>query len=96
MQLLVCYDVNTTSPEGERRLRRVAQTCQAFGQRVQYSVFECRVNDTRAEQLRQRLLDLIEPDVDSLRIYSLPGDRDVLVEAYGVDRYRDYSEPLVI
>ena len=40
MQVLVAYDVNTTTPEGERRLRRVAQVCLNFGQRVQKSVDE--------------------------------------------------------
>jgi CRISPR-associated protein Cas2 len=43
--VLVTYDVSTTMPEGERRLRRVAQVCVNFGQRVQKSVFECSVSE---------------------------------------------------
>ena len=42
MLILVTYDVSTKTAEGEGRLRRVAQVCKDFGQRVQKSVFECR------------------------------------------------------
>ena len=41
---LVSYDVVTKTAAGERRLRRVAKACKDFGQRVQYSVFECLVD----------------------------------------------------
>ena len=40
MLILVCYDVSTETPQGRRRLRRVAKACEAVGQRVQKSVFE--------------------------------------------------------
>ncbi len=41
--ILVAYDINTETADGRRRLRRMAQACEDFGQRVQYSVFECSV-----------------------------------------------------
>ena len=41
MLVLVSYDVETVSPGGARRLRRIARACQDYGQRVQFSVFEC-------------------------------------------------------
>jgi CRISPR-associated protein Cas2 len=41
MEILVAYDVATDDAAGKRRLRRVAEVCMAFGQRVQKSVFEC-------------------------------------------------------
>ena len=41
MLVLVSYDVATVEPEGQRRLHRVAKICRNYGQRVQYSVFEC-------------------------------------------------------
>ncbi len=43
MLVLVTYDVSTETPAGRRRLRRVANACKDFGQRVQLSVFECDV-----------------------------------------------------
>lgn len=97
MDILVTYDVdNTESTAGARRLRRVAIACKDFGQRVQYSVFECRVNQAQLETLRARLLNIIDPEVDSLRIYKLHGQREAFLECYGVDRYTDFDEPLVL
>ena len=73
MQVLVCYDVTTTTPEGRRRLRRVARVCLDYGQRVQQSVFECTLNETDLTRLRSQLLDEIETREDSLRLYRLIG-----------------------
>ncbi len=96
MNYLVCYDVNTLTPEGRRRLRHVATACKNYGQRVQFSVFECTVNATQFEQLRQRLLAIIHPQQDSLRIYRLGPDRAATVEAHGRDGWTDFTAPLVV
>jgi CRISPR-associated protein Cas2 len=96
MNLLVCYDVNTETASGRRRLRRVAIVCKDFGQRVQLSVFECTVSETNLERLRQRLLQEIDPATDNLRIYRLSSQREEVVEAYGRDQYVDFTGPLVI
>lgn len=96
MDLLVSYDVKTTTPAGQKRLRKVAKACEAFGQRVQYSVFEISVNSMQGEQLRHRLLGIINGEEDSLRIYTLKGRREDLVEAYGRDTYVDFKGPLVL
>lgn len=96
MDILVAYDVNTQDRAGERRLRRVAKACQGFGQRVQYSVFECSVNEMQLERLRERLLEIVDLSKDSLRIYRLLGQRKEAVEAYGLDRYVNFDEPLVL
>jgi CRISPR-associated protein Cas2 len=94
--VLLCYDVNTLTPEGRKRLRKVAGACEDYGQRVQFSVFECRVTDMELEQLRAKLLDLIDEKEDSLRIYHLPGDRAQCVDVYGLDKYEDLDEPLFV
>jgi len=96
MNILVAYDVNTEERAGQKRLRLVAKACKAFGQRVQDSVFECSITPTDMEKLRQRLLKIIDKDEDSLRIYTLPGNREKLVEVHGRDLYVDFSDPLVI
>lgn len=96
MDLVVTYDVKTGNRAGERRLRRVATTCQSFGQRVQYSVFEVHVDELQLERFRQRLLAIINVKEDSLRIYRLHGSREDAVETYGVDRYVDMQGPLVL
>ncbi len=69
MLVLVSYDVAMNDERGLQRLRRVAKTCQNYGQRVQYSVFECIVDPTQWTVLRERLIKEINPDEDSLRFY---------------------------
>ena len=96
MQLLVTYDVSTTSKEGRRRLRRVARACTDFGQRVQKSVFECSVDDKQMVVFRARLLDEVDLEEDSLRLYRLIGAFDEVVEHYGQDRRIDFDGPLIV
>jgi CRISPR-associated protein Cas2 len=96
MDVLVAYDVATETTAGRRRLRKVAQVCLDFGQRVQNSVFECSVNDMQYEALRHRLLKCINKEEDNLRIYRLIGPKEHYVEVYGIDRYVDFYGPLVV
>lgn len=69
MFILVSYDVSTLDDGGAKRLRRVAKLCKNYGQRVQFSVFECIVDPARWEFLRQNLIDEINEETDSLRFY---------------------------
>ncbi len=71
MLVLVTYDVNVTTREGERRLRHMAKVCLDFGVRVQNSVFECEVDPAQWAQLKAKLLGIYEPSQDSLRFYNL-------------------------
>ena len=64
MLILITYDVSTVEKAGLRRLRRVAQACKDFGQRVQKSVFECQLGQKEWAALRHRLLSEIKPDED--------------------------------
>jgi CRISPR-associated protein Cas2 len=97
MNILVTYDVGETeSREGARRLRKVAIICKDYGQRVQFSVFECEINEMQFEVFRAKMLKVIDPQLDSLRFYKLMGGRDRSVEAYGVDKYVDFNEPLIL
>ena len=68
---------------GQRRLRRVAKACEGVGQRVQKSVFEFRVDMAQMEALERRLLDLIDPASDSLRLYRMADTRGCEVRVYG-------------
>lgn len=96
MNILVAYDVNTEGSDGQRRLRKVATICKNYGQRVQLSVFECRVNEAQYEALRAQLLKVIHPKLDSLRLYKLASERSQCLEAFGVDLYTDFDEPLIV
>jgi len=96
VDVLVAYDVNTETKDGQRRLRRVARVCTGFGQRVQKSLFECCVTEAQLEELESRLVKIIDPKKDSLRLYILPGNRDRVVRVHGLDRYVDFEAPLVV
>lgn len=96
MLVLVCYDVNTETRAGRRRLRRVARACEGIGQRVQKSVFECQVNLAQYEELERRLLAEIDLSEDNLRLYRLSDRARQDVREYGTFRARDFDEPLVL
>lgn len=97
MWVVVCYDVNTETREGRRRLRRVAQACKNYGQRVQKSVFECQVNEMKFEELRRKLLREIDKEQDNLRFYRLTEPRENHVETYGQTRTIFFDEePLIV
>ena len=84
MEILVTYDVATETKAGAKRLRRVAKACEGYGQRVQYSVFECTLSDAQLERLKHRLQTIMEPKEDSLRIYRLREPREQNSEIIGV------------
>ncbi len=96
MLVIVCYDVSTETREGRRRLRRVARACEGIGQRVQKSVFECRVDQMQIEDLEHRLLDIIDATQDCLRFYRLTEPVDLHVKEFGNFRAVDFNAPLVV
>lgn len=96
MMVLVTYDVNTTTPAGRRRLRRVARACLDHGQRVQFSVFECEVDPARWTALRARLTEEIDPKTDSLRFYMLGANWRRRVEHIGARPALDLDGPLIL
>ncbi|MDR4465956.1 MAG: CRISPR-associated endonuclease Cas2 [Nitrospira sp.] len=96
MNVLISYDVSTETPAGRRRLRKVAQACQDFGQRVQKSVFECSVSEAQFEDVVRRLVEIIEKTEDSLRVYRLVEPKEKYVQVYGLDGSVDFDEPLVL
>ncbi|MBA4174496.1 MAG: CRISPR-associated endonuclease Cas2 [Hyphomicrobium sp.] len=95
MMVLITYDVSTETDGGKRRLRRVARACRDFGQRVQYSVFECQLDPAQWVKLRDRLLKEIDPAHDSLRFYQLGANWKGRVEHVGAKPALDLDGPLV-
>ena len=96
MMVLVTYDVSLKDKGGPRRLRRVAKTCQDYGQRVQYSVFECIVDPAQWTVLKQRLLNEIDIKQDSLRFYFLGKNWRRRVEHVGAKKGYDPEGPLIL
>ena len=96
MEILVTYDVATETAAGRRRLRRVAKRCQAYGQRVQKSVFECCLDAATLVKLKHELREEINPEQDSLRIYRLREPRDKYLQVIGQDVKHDLHKALVL
>ncbi len=96
MLVIVCYDVNTETRDGRKRLRRIAKICESTGQRVQKSVFECQVNLMQMEDLERKLLAEIDLQEDCLRLYRLPDTKGCEVREYGKFKATDFDAPLVL
>jgi CRISPR-associated protein Cas2 len=62
----VCYDI-----AHPKRLRNVAKTCEGFGSRIQFSIFDCPLDDLRYRQLRAKLHELIHHEDDQILFVSL-------------------------
>jgi len=78
MLIVVSYDI----PDDRRRLQ-LSKTLKDFGERVQWSVFECHLDDHQLERLRRRMLGLIEAKEDSVRIYRLCASCERNLETLG-------------
>ena len=95
MFILVCYDVETVSKEGKRRLRRMAKVCESHGQRVQKSLFECRMEKAKYLEFENKLKKIIDLKSDSLRIYILDEVSAQRIKVFGISEVIDFEEPLI-
>ena len=96
MYILVTYDVDTTDKSGQRRLRRVAKACLDYGQRVQNSVFECELTEVQFCILKERINEIIDHSLDSVRFYHLNRSENRRVEVMGVETAFDVNDAIII
>jgi CRISPR-associated protein Cas2 len=96
MLVVVSYDVCTEDRAGARRLRRIARVCKNFGQRVQFSVFECVVDPAQWTQMKQQLIDIMDEEKDSLRFYFMGANWKNRVEHVGAKAIVDIEGPLIV
>jgi len=96
MLVLVSYDVETLNNAGKRRLRRVAKICANYGQRVQYSVFECIVDPAQWVMLKDQLVEVINKEKDSLRFYFLGSNWQRRVEHIGAKPVANLEQDTLI
>lgn len=96
MLILISYDINTTESGGARRLRNVSKACLDYGQRVQFSVFECEVDPTQWVFLKDKLLKIVDLQKDSIRFYMLGSNWKRKIEHYGAKEPVDLHGSLVI
>ena len=64
MKYLITYDI-----ENNKRRKKVSDELEAYGYRVNFSVFECELNKTKMKNLVKKLEELIDKKKDSLRFY---------------------------
>ena len=96
MLVLITYDVGTETPQGRRRLTRIAKICCDYGQRVQNSVFECDLDASQYLLVKAKLLETYDPDTDSLRFYRIGNRYQQKIEQYGCKQSYDPEEPLLL
>ena len=96
MMVVVSYDINTMDREGQGRLRRVAKACLNYGQRVQFSVFECEIDPAQWTMLRARLVELVDEGKDSLRFYFLGANWRRRIEHVGAKEPLDLGEDVLV
>ena len=96
MYILVTYDVDTTDKSGQRRLRRVAKACLDYGQRVQNSVFECELTEVQFCILKERINEIIDHSLDSIRFYHLNRSENRRVEVMGIETAFDVNDAIII
>lgn len=96
MMVLVSYDVMVSSPGGAGRLRKVAKACTNYGQRVQYSVFECVIEPAQWVHLKDTLEQIIDKNTDSLRYYYLGANYKRRVEHIGAKPSYDVDGLLIV
>ena len=96
MMVLITYDVDTISETGAKRLRKVAKVCQNYGQRVQNSVFECRLTESQYVLLRNKIESIINDDLDNVRFYFLGNNWNHRIETIGKDCVTNLDGELII
>ena len=96
MFVLITYDVAVSNEGGTRRLRRVARACKDWGQRVQFSVFECIVDPAQWTILKSRLIKEMDEKKDSMRFYFLGSNWKNKVEHVGIKHSLDQEGPLIV
>ncbi len=96
MLVLITYDVNTETAAGKKRLRQIAKQCVNYGQRVQNSVFECKLDAAQCKMLQAKLCGIMDEKKDSLRFYYLGNNYENKIEHFGCKETYLPDEPMII
>jgi CRISPR-associated protein Cas2 len=66
MFVVVSYDV-----VDDRKRTKIAKAMKSYGERVQKSVFECRIDDQQFIRMKKTLESIMDMNEDSVRFYFL-------------------------
>ena len=96
MDVLIAYDIAETDGPGGVRLRRIAELFEKYGQRVQFSVFECRLSPARLARMIGEVEDIIDHERDSVIVYRFPGRIEDAKLHLGRSQARKLGQPWVL
>ena len=82
--VLAVYDISD-----ETRLSKVAKTIENYGTRVQKSVFELNISIPKLKELHEKINDIIDNAVDSVRYYILCEEDWQKRESMGISPYNE-------
>lgn len=80
-RVLVCYDISS-----DKRRDKIAKTCESYGTRIQFSVFECPLDELKHQQLKAEIESLINRDEDQVLFVTLgpeSGDASLRIASIG-------------
>ncbi len=75
---VITYDIPC-----DKRRKKVSDLLEGYGQRVQYSVFECVLSKALYDELKKRLRERIKEEEDSIRVYPISGHTLGYIETWG-------------
>ena len=84
--VLIMYDIDTTSSGGKKRLLQMAQKCESIGVRVQNSVFECELSADNLREVKEYFYSTIHHRTDSIRIYNIGKNYKRKLQTIGLQR----------
>lgn len=96
MMVLITYDVDFTEKSGAARLRKVAAVCSDYGVRVQNSVFEMIIDSVQLEEIKQKLLRIIDKECDSVRFYHMGKNWDNKITSIGKSSKINQEDTLML
>ncbi len=78
---VISYDI-----EIDKIRNKVAKTLENYGQRVQYSVFECHISQKQFNILYGKLTELMTDEVEgNIRIYTVCANCEAKIATIGVE-----------
>jgi len=92
MLIIVSYDII----DDKKRTKLAKKLC-GYGVRVQYSVFECRLNMKKLKEMKKEALEFIDKEKDSLRIYKVCNECERKIESFGIKQgIGEEGKPIII
>ncbi len=91
MFYLVSYDITDT-----KRRTKLAKILKDYGDRVQYSVFECILDNKLLDKMVKRIHKIVKEEADSIRIYSICANCEKVINIIGQGKVSKDEEVYIV